>query len=106
MSDERAEFEPNAWVTVVPAWAKATMPWAVPRVIGPPPGHDLTGDIRAVEMLIDDSGPRKFRGYLRIPRDVAQRMADGDGGWVEIAMWTPVLMPWSAIAFSAPSYDT
>lgn len=102
MADRYAKPVGGTHTAMVPQWSKDVRPSAQALVVGPPPGHDVTGDIRAVEMLVDDSdGHRTFFGYVRISKEAAQAMADEDGGWVEIGFLTPRLMPWSHVEYVA-----
>ncbi len=49
-------------------------------VMGPPRGHDVTGDIRAVEMLV---GPdRVYRARIILDPGDLERLAAGEPFWV------------------------
>lgn len=102
MNDEYANHLPQAHTSHVPGWAKRVNPHGQAVVIGPPP-NDPTGEIRSVEMLVvdDERFGRVFYGYIRIPKEAAQEMADADGGWVEVGFCTPQLIPWSNLVYSA-----
>lgn len=103
MTDEIAYHEPNARTTIVPKWAEETQPWLDKVVIGPPKGHEVTGDIRAVEMLMgEDDGQPVRQAFLRIPQEVAQRMADNDGGWVQMGMIANFVVPFYMTVYTAP----
>lgn len=102
MGDRYARWAPEAHVGMVPPWAEETYPHLTKRIIGPPRGHEVTGDIRAVEMLtgVEDGQP-VVAAFLRIPREVAQRMADQDGGWVHLSTMSSVVFPFSMAAYVA-----
>jgi len=67
---------------------------AVRRVIGPPAGHELTGDIRAVEALIDrGSFGVRFSTRWVFTDDEITRLAAGDP--VYVSFYGAALVPHS-----------
>jgi hypothetical protein len=56
-------------------------------VMGPPLGHDVTGDIRAVEMLAGPEGV--FRARIALEEGDLERLAAGEPFWV--SFWGGVI---------------
>lgn len=61
-------------------------------VVGPPPGHDLTGDIRSIEALVSRSelGTRFSTRWVVTPEE-AERLKNGEPLWV--TQWSSRMVP-------------
>lgn len=59
--------------------------------MGPPAGHDITGDIRAVEMLarLDDQGRPVFSARIVLEEGDLEHLAGGGVFWV--SFWGQVV---------------
>lgn len=62
------------------------------RMVGPPPGHDMTGDIRPVEAQVEYVGDTfVFRTrWLPTEREI-ERLKNGEPLWV--SQWTSHMVP-------------
>lgn len=70
-------------------------PGARRLVIGPPVGHELTGDIRPVEALVESSPQygTVFRCKIQLePGDLERLQANGGVFWV--SQMSPRMVPW------------
>lgn len=69
-------------------------------VVGPPVGHDVTGDIRSIEALVgrSDLGPRFSTRWVVTPEE-AERLKNGEPLWV--TQWTSQMIPFD-VAMTEP----
>lgn len=69
-------------------------------VVGPPRGHDVTGNIRPIEALVlnDGLGPRFATRWVFTPEE-AERLSRGEPLW--ISQWTPQMVVFDVAMMSS-----
>lgn len=71
-------------------------------VIGPPLGHEIDGDIRAVEIFVDDTPDmgQAFRGYIKLDKEELLELAERESVFLEFSIYSEGLPPFSVSVWS------